>query len=400
MPVGNVWAWPSDAVSAEDAERAMKRYAERAGEVWATFTDFGDALQVASRWTGMGETALVCDHVADDVRRELKMSEILPELARMVAASPVDAAFHDAVGRVHGRSSFDVLGPAFCNHDLAHYLDQQFAGEYLDSYTLRQPKPTMPLYHLVGALDPLTDGDVDEKIGDGLPETLAEWTVADGLTHFKIKLAGDDLDWDVDRVLAVERVVAEAKRTADPAAWQYSCDFNEKCQDAAYVVEFLDRVKAGSAAAFDRIQYLEQPTHRNLGAHPIPVHEAAKVKPVVIDESLTGKEGPAAGGGPRVQRRRAESLQGADGKPADGGHGSEAGAVLVRAGSHLPGGVLPAQCQSGGPDPDGRGDRGERPPVLPGPQRGVGPAVTPDCSTVTDGTVKTGELNGPGLGFA
>ena len=30
-------------------------------------------------------------------------------------------------------------------------------GEYLDRYTLRQPKPSMPLYHLVGALDPLTE---------------------------------------------------------------------------------------------------------------------------------------------------------------------------------------------------------------------------------------------------
>ena len=29
-------------------------------------------------------------------------------------------------------------------------------GEYLDRYTLRVPQPSMPLYHLVGALDPLT----------------------------------------------------------------------------------------------------------------------------------------------------------------------------------------------------------------------------------------------------
>ena len=31
----------------------------------------------------------------------------------------------------------------------------------------------MPLYHLVGALDPLTAADVRQTVGDGLPETLA-----------------------------------------------------------------------------------------------------------------------------------------------------------------------------------------------------------------------------------
>ncbi len=31
----------------------------------------------------------------------------------------------------------------------------------------------MPLYHLVGALDPLTPADVTKPVGDGLPETWA-----------------------------------------------------------------------------------------------------------------------------------------------------------------------------------------------------------------------------------
>ena len=37
-----------------------------------------------------------------------------------------------------------------CTHDLGHYLGAEFAGEQLDHYVLREPKPTMPLYHLVG----------------------------------------------------------------------------------------------------------------------------------------------------------------------------------------------------------------------------------------------------------
>ena len=59
----------------------------------------------------------------------------------------------------------------------------------------------MPLYHLVGALDPLEEKDITKRINDGLPETLGEWIRADGLTHLKIKLNGDNLDWDVGRVV-------------------------------------------------------------------------------------------------------------------------------------------------------------------------------------------------------
>ena len=95
-----------------------------------------------------------------------------------------------------------MLGAEFVNHDLAHYLTPEFAGEYLDRYTSREPKARMPLYHLVGALDPLADSDVVNRLDDGLPNSLPEWIAYNGLTHLKIKLNGDDLDWDVQRVVA------------------------------------------------------------------------------------------------------------------------------------------------------------------------------------------------------
>ena len=101
----------------------------------------------------------------------------------------------------------------------------------------------MPLYHLVGALDPLTDGDVSELLNDGLPETLSEWIEADGLTHLKVKLNGSELDWDVDRMMAVDNVLSETR--TGPNHWSYSADFNEQCEDVEYVLEFLRRVEEG-----------------------------------------------------------------------------------------------------------------------------------------------------------
>jgi len=50
-------------------------------------------------------------------------------------------------------------------------------------------------------------------------------------------------------------------------------------------------VRAAAAGAFDRVQYIEQPTARDLKARPENrMHEAAKIKPVVIDESLVDFE--------------------------------------------------------------------------------------------------------------
>src|SRR5262249_27122925 len=147
-----------------------------------------------------------------------------------------------------------------------HYLGPEFRGEYLDRYLLDRPRPRMPLYHLVGALDPLTDGDVAVRIGDGLPETLPEWIRADGLTHLKIKLNGDDLGWDIDRVLGVDTVTAQAQQQRGLDRWFYSLDFNERCPNVEYLLEFLRRVQERAPQAFERIQYVEQPTARDLKA--------------------------------------------------------------------------------------------------------------------------------------
>ena len=64
-------------------------------------------------------------------------------------------AIHDAYGKALGENSYNLLGSEFVNSDLSTYLTEEFAGEYLDQYTSRQPKAAMPIYHLVGALDPL-----------------------------------------------------------------------------------------------------------------------------------------------------------------------------------------------------------------------------------------------------
>jgi L-alanine-DL-glutamate epimerase-like enolase superfamily enzyme len=283
MPLGNVWGWPSPAVAPDDAAEAVRRLARSASSWLASYTDAAHPLDAGVDL----EHAL--DGLAAGVVAELGLPEPMPRLMALVGASPVDAALHDAFGKVHGRSAFACYGPEFVARDLSHYLTPEFRGEYLDRYVSPSPKPTFPLYHLVGAMDPLTADDVAKPIGDGLPETLVDWIDRDGLTHLKIKLSGDDPDWDARRVIAVDRIAEEAGRRRGRAGWRFSLDFNERCKGPEQVLGLFDRLRAEAPGALEKVQYVEQPTSRDLNAEPrADMHRVAAVRPVVIDESLTG----------------------------------------------------------------------------------------------------------------
>lgn len=287
MPLGNIWAYPTDRMTYDETLAAMEALAERIATALPQ-AGGGEALhpvELAHRFTPE-----LMD-LAATLSAEMNLPVPIPPLASLVVNSAFDAAIHDAFGKSLGMNCYDTYGPEHMNHDLGHYLDDDFKGEHLDRYTLRDPKDTMPLYHLVGALDALVDGDVVDPVGDGLPETLGQWIGHDELTHLKIKLNGDNLDWDVERVLSVNRVADEAAAQYGPRDYQFSLDFNEKCENVQYLLEFLARVEEQSGTALDRVQYIEQPTARDLKAHPDnTMHEATKIKPVVIDESLLDYE--------------------------------------------------------------------------------------------------------------
>ena len=281
MPMSNIWAWPTREVPAEKTLAAMIELGQRLVAEADRYRGQGHPLDITT------DLAQTHERTTREVVGSLGIEEPMPRLAQLVAASPIEAAIHDGFGKALGLNSYNALGPEFVGRDLSAWLNDDFRGEYLDRYTLREPKPLMPLYHLVGALDPLTEAEIAQPIGDGLPETLGQWITADGLTHLKIKLNGDDLNWDVERVLGVERAAVAAQTARGCTNWRYSLDFNERCADVSYVLEFLKQVEARNPAALARVQYIEQPTHRDLKAHPHHrMHAAAKIKPVVIDESL------------------------------------------------------------------------------------------------------------------
>lgn len=283
MSMGNVWSFPSATIPYDTTLAAMKALALKIARITRNFSEYAHPLDV--------NHALEPEYLkaAAETSREMQLAEAIPKLCTLVTASPVDAAIHDAFGKLHGRNSFAVCGKDFVRHDLAHYLNGEFRGEYLDPYIQRKASPRVQMFHSVGASDALAEADVTRRIGDGLPESLEGWIPYSGLTAIKIKLNGADLAWDVDRVAGIDRVTTAAQGKRGVREWIYSLDFNERCPNVEYLLEFEHRLKAKAPTAFDRVQYIEQPTARDLAAHrQNTMFEAAKLRPVVIDESLTG----------------------------------------------------------------------------------------------------------------
>jgi L-alanine-DL-glutamate epimerase-like enolase superfamily enzyme len=283
MSMGNVWSFPAPDIPYDTTLEAMKSLAGKIAKITSEFKEYAHPLDV--------NHALEPQYLkaAAQTTREMKLAHPIPKLCMLVTASPIDAAIHDAFGRLHGRNAFHASGKDFVHYDLEHYLGRpEFRGEYLDSYVLPKAAPRIRMYHSVGASDALTAADVKKRIGDGLPETLEEWIPYSGITAIKIKLNGSDLAWDVDRVVGIDRVATAAQAKRGVREWIYCLDFNERCPNVQYLLDFERQVKEKAARAFDLVQYIEQPTARDLAAdRKNTMFEAAKLRPVVIDESLT-----------------------------------------------------------------------------------------------------------------
>jgi L-alanine-DL-glutamate epimerase-like enolase superfamily enzyme len=282
MPLGNVWSFPSRDMSYEVTLNAMKALAERISKTTADHREYGHPIDI--------NAALEPEYLnaASQVSRELKLLTAIPKLCTLVAASPFDAAIHDAFGKINNLSCYQTYGPDIMPRDLAHYLNADFKGEHLSSYVLPKPKPAISMFHSVGGTDAVLPSELQQRLNDGLPETLAEWITYNGLTHIKIKLQGEDLKWDIERTVNIDRIATETRPKTD---WRYCVDFNERCPNVEYVLEYLRKVKELTPQGFVRILYLEQPTARDLKANRRNLmHEAAKLRPVVIDESLTELE--------------------------------------------------------------------------------------------------------------
>jgi len=286
--LADFWGWPSPVVPHDVRQEAMKRLAiacaARASEVKDFAHPIDIFLDLENELAGM--SAAIC--------HELQTAEMMPFLCALIPLSVVDGALHDAFGNVNEVDTYSAYTADF-GPDLSQWMQraryrnpERFAGKYIGDYLRPAYLPEIPVFHLVGGLDKLTRAEVtaDDPV-DGLPVSLDEWVKTDGLSCLKVKLRGNDLEWDLQRMIEVYRVGME--HTPHEKIF-LTADTNEMCETPDYMVELLTKLREKSPAAFESLLYVEQPTHRDLVAYPFDMSKVAALKPVFVDESLTGME--------------------------------------------------------------------------------------------------------------
>jgi L-alanine-DL-glutamate epimerase-like enolase superfamily enzyme len=199
----------------------------------------------------------------------------MPCLAAIVCNSFFDLALHDAYAKLVGRPVYAIYGSDLLERDLASFIaaepdfENAFAGRFPADY-LVAPPARLTAWHLVGGLDALDPADLSGKEPqDGHPVLLEDWIRRDGLRCLKVKLRGNDSEWDYRRLTRVGDI---AERHG--VEW-LSADFNCTVHDPAYVNGVLDRLGREHPRVYEKILYVEQPFPYDLEAHSIDVHEVS-----------------------------------------------------------------------------------------------------------------------------
>jgi len=284
MPIMDQWAFPDSTVPHEKKLRAMMAIGEKA----CRFLEKRSSKKYAHPIDIMLGAKKEIFRIAEEVDKEVGLKVNMPVLGILVATSPIDAALHDAFGRVNGICSYDGYGPKFMEHDLSFYLGGEFRSRYISDYLRPRYVKELPIFHLVGALDKLTRNEVDASDpSDGLPVSLEEWIERDGVFCLKVKLSGTNINWDAQRTKRVAEIAQETLKKRGKEEFYLTSDANEMNLNPDATLEYLRKLRKTSPTAFNHLLYLEQPTERELVNHKFSMKEVAKIKPVLADEGVT-----------------------------------------------------------------------------------------------------------------
>lgn len=275
-PLSVQWVWPGSTPYSLRLCR-LQRFCERLGRDLSAFQTRGHPLEISQDWMENRLPLLL-----EEENAQHPGTEPMPLLAALVCFSAYDIALHDAYGHLTGSPSFQTLNKDYLGRDLASLLggDPRFEGKFPCDYLLPTPRTQMKAWHLVGGLDFLEASDTTESgPGDGHPFFLRDWIRRDGLQCLKIKLRGNDSEWDFERLCRVGKIASE-----EGALW-LSADFNCTVRNPAYVTHILDRLREDAPRIYAMILYVEQPFPYELEHHPIDVLSVAARKPLFLDES-------------------------------------------------------------------------------------------------------------------
>ena len=280
-PLSVQWVWPGKATY-EERHEALKEFCIKLTGLWANFTERGHPIELGQEF----QAAALERAWKDFNRQQRRGKEPMPWLAALVCCSPFDLALHDAFGQMHRRPTFATYNAEFMSRDLACYLQPtrgsgiSFGGKYPCDFLIARPAKELLAWPLVGGADVLAESELKgNEPMDGYPVLLQDWIRKDGLKCLKVKLRGNDADWDFNRLIRVGLI-----GLANKVVW-LSADFNCTVSDPAYVNDILDRLRDEQPRLYGMILYVEQPFSYELEQHPIEVHSVSGRKPLFLDES-------------------------------------------------------------------------------------------------------------------
>jgi len=281
-PLSVQWVWPGISTPYVERYDALIRFTTLIAAAWADFAGRGHPIEIGHEFVE-DELPVQLDNFnyGPNAGREK-----VPHLAALACCSPFDQALHDAYGKLVGLPTYQTYNSTFMSRDLSSYLEPaedthaDFAGQYPQDYLLMQPPVAIPAWHAVGGLDALDDSQLTgNEPDDGYPVTLEKWIERDGLNCLKLKLGGNDAQYDFDRIVAVAKI---AKRHG---VGHLTTDFNCTVRHPDYVNGILDRLRNEHPGIHGKILYVEQPFPYDIQANPIDVRSVSARKPLFMDES-------------------------------------------------------------------------------------------------------------------
>lgn len=279
-PLAVSWTWPTPKVTVADRTRRMQDFSIRLAKKLVEFDAVGHPMEIGYDFQ---KQALMKEVAAANAEAG---TEDMPYLAALVCLSAFDIAVHDAFGNLLGRDIYECYGPEHLSRDLAGFVEPEpgsrvdFRGKFVKDYLVASAPKQLPVWHLVGGVDPLTAEDLTgSEPKDGHPVLLGDWIRQDGLECLKIKLRGTDAEWDYERILRVARL-------GFPLGVRWlSTDFNCTVKEPEYVNGILDKLLRDEPEIYARTLYVEQPFAYELEHDLLDVRSVSARKPLFLDES-------------------------------------------------------------------------------------------------------------------
>ena len=213
-------------------------------------------------------------------------AEKLPPLLSNFGTSFVERALIDAVCRARGATLASALRENIFGVDLGA-LQPDLAGSAPCDWLPASPPTELFARHTVGLSDPLRATEItpEDRVDDGLPQSLDACIQFYGLRHFKIKINGEAAR-DRDRLGRMAEILTEGCGEE----FAFSLDGNESFRDVASFEDYFRDLLTTPAlrVLWPRLLYVEQPWHRSVALSP-EIGELVRTwpdrPPIIIDES-------------------------------------------------------------------------------------------------------------------